>query len=92
VELSPQEIYSELAKLSHSRGGRIKPGGGIGRKSLQQISEENSIPMEELLLRLENAGITATGDKIIRDLAENYGMHPSEILSVLNGDEGTFNH
>lgn len=92
IELSPQEVYSELARLSHSRGGRIQPGGGIGRKSLQQISEENSLPLEELLLRLENAGITASGDEIIRDLADLYGMHPSEILSVLNGDEGTVNH
>lgn len=92
VELSPQEVYSELARLSHSGGGRIQPGGGIGRKSLQQISEENSIPLDELLLRLENAGINASGDEIIRELADLYSMHPSEILSVLNGGEGEVNH
>jgi hypothetical protein len=92
VELSPQEIYSELAKLSHSRGSRIKPGGGIGRKSLHQISAENSIPLEELLLRLENAGIPASRDNVIRDLSDKYNMHPSEILSILNGDKGMVNH
>jgi hypothetical protein len=92
VELSPQEIYNELTKLSHSGKGRIQPGGGIGRKNLQQISDENSIPLEELLLRLEDAGIPASGDDMIRDLADEYGMHPSEILTILNGEEGRANH
>jgi hypothetical protein len=92
AEFSPQEIYIELAKLSHSRVKRIQPGGGIGRKSLKQISEENSIPLEELLLHLENAGIPASGNIIIRDLSEKYEMHPSEILSILNGNEGLVKH
>jgi hypothetical protein len=94
VDLSPQEIYRELAAGSASPagsispGGRIQPGGGLGRKSLRQVAAENNLQLEEILIQLEDEGIQATGDEIIRDLAEQYGLTPSEFLEILNGGEG----
>ena len=90
TELSPQEIYSDLAPSTHSAGGRIQPGNGIGRKSLQQIADENDIPLEEMLELLNKEGIDARGDDVMRDLADLYGRSPSDILSILN--EGSESH
>jgi hypothetical protein len=92
VDLSPQQIYRELSPGGRGSGSRaggrgIQPGGGLGRKSLQQVASENDLVLEEMLLLLENKGIFATGDDIIRDLADDYGVSPSEILTILNGGE-----
>jgi hypothetical protein len=92
VALSPQEIYNTLAGKSHSAGGKIQPGGGLGRKSLQLIADENNLLLDDLLIRLEDAGIQASGEDLIRDLADRNNLIPSEIITVLNGDTEPENH
>jgi len=86
VDLSPQDIFRELSRDSRPGGARIQTGGGIGRKSLQQISDESGISLDELILRLEKAGISASGDEVIKTLSDRNGMHPSDVLSILNGN------
>jgi hypothetical protein len=90
VDLSPQQIYNELSPSSDNVGGRIQPGSGLGRKSLQQVASENEIPLDEILTLLNQEGIEATGDDVMKDLAGKYNLNPSEILSILN--IGTVNH
>jgi hypothetical protein len=85
--LTPQEIYSELASLSEVQTVRIPPGQGIGRKSLDQISAENNIPVDQLITLLRNEGIEARGEDVLRDLSDRHKMSPSELLSVLNSGE-----
>ena len=92
VALSPQELYNTLTGKSHNAGEKILPGGGLGRKSLQQIADENNLLLDDLLIRLENEGIKASGEDLIRDLADRYNLIPSEILTVLNGGEKPDNH
>lgn len=89
VDLSPQQIYNVLTVSSkYGRGGRMQGGGGMGRKSLKTIAEENNIPVEEVLNLLEQEGIIAAEEDVIRDLADNYNISPSEILSILNLESG----
>ena len=92
VALSPQDIYSELSSLPNSGGNGKQQGGGMGRKSLQQIADENSIRLEDILLRLENAGIHASEEDVIRDLANSYNLHPSEIMTIVNVSMKPENH
>jgi hypothetical protein len=87
VALSPNEIYRELTTGSHLPGGKVQPGGGLGRKSLRMIAAENDLILDEMLLLLEHEGIQATGVEIIRDLAQQYKISPSEILAILNGGD-----
>ena len=90
VDLSPQEIFSKLSPSSENAGRRIQPGSGLGRKSLQLVANENNIPLDEILTLLKQEGIEATGDDIMKDLANSYDRTPAEILSILN--LGTVNH
>ena len=92
VDLSPGAIYNELAGDSGHREGRISQGGGMGRKTLQQIANENNYLLEDLLSRLERAGIPASGEDYLRDLANQHGLHPSEIVSIINGNNEPENH
>jgi hypothetical protein len=87
IPLSPNEIYLELSAGSHSNAGRIQPGGGLGRKSLRMVAAENDLRLGDMLLLLEREGIQATGDEIIRDLAEQHKIRPSELLAILNGGD-----
>jgi hypothetical protein len=89
VALSPQEIYSQLHPASHNSQGRIQPGGGLGRKSLQQIAEENKLPLDELLMLLKIEGIDANGEELLRDLASENNLRPADILAILNNADGS---
>jgi hypothetical protein len=92
VDLSPSAIYNELAGDSRHEKVGIKQGGGMGRKTLQQIANENNLPVEDLLSNLERAGIHASAEDFVRDLANQQGLHPSEIVSILNGNTKSENH
>jgi len=84
VDLSPREIFNVLSPSSQGQGGRMQQGRGLGRKSLKIIAEENDIPIKEILLLLEQEGIEATEEDVMRDLADRYNMSPSAILKILN--------
>ena len=94
VDLSPQEIFSQLkperqGQQNSGKKGGVQQGGGLGRKNLQQIAEENNISLDELLQRLKSEGIDAKGDDVLRDLAIKYNMRPPEILAILNKGESS---
>ena len=88
----PRKLEHELAGDSGHREGRISQGGGMGRKTLQQIANENNYLLEDLLSRLERAGIHASGEDYLRNLANQHGLHPSEIVSIINGNNEPENH
>ena len=89
--LSPQNIYdivmqSERGSKGEGGGhgeGKGRGGGGPGRKALSTYCEENGIPLENALKALEDAGISASAEITLRDLADQSGLRPSEIVEIL---------
>jgi hypothetical protein len=63
--------------------GEPATGGGYGRMTIRDLALRFDLPVEECLLRLQQSGIKTEPDVILRDLAEQIGKHPHEILTIL---------
>ncbi len=86
-KISPFDIYkiiikdSEIKKRNSSLFSR---GSGFGRKTIADIAEALNENVEILIKRLKDAGINAEAGERIRDIAEDSGKRPSEIINLLN--------
>ncbi len=58
-------------------------GTGLGRKTLGAVLEEIELDEATALERLEKAGIAASADETMREIAERKGVRPIEVLKVL---------
>lgn len=58
-------------------------GTGLGRKSLAEICLEIEIDLGTGLDKLSNAGISASGDDVARDIAEKYSRSPIDLLVIM---------
>lgn len=80
--VSPNELYQMAMNPPQvSAGGH--GSGGFGRKTLQAACEEMDLDIEAVIERLKEAGIKASSDKTIRQIADDNGIHPSEIRQYL---------
>lgn len=70
---------------SHGPGGGGDYGGGpgFGRMTLSQYCSQAGLEVDDALTKLREAGLEATADTTIRDLADAKGVHPSEIRRLL---------
>lgn len=80
---TPQEIYQILATKGQSDGEFA--GSGIGRIPLSEAALQFDIPLETILQRLADAGITATAESTIRDISEETGKSPADLLTIIQG-------
>jgi len=55
----------------------------MGRKTIRMICEEQGLPLEDVLLRLNKRGIEAKPDDRLKDLAERLGKTPSEVSAII---------
>ena len=81
--LSPNELF-EIAtgqQTEPATGGH--GGGGFGQKTLQQACEEIGVEPEKAIEALKTAGVEATADMRIREMADQGNMHPSQIRQIL---------
>lgn len=72
------------------RGGYGQGGGpehdgrrGIGRMTLKAYCAEAQLNLAHAIDKLRQAGLNATGEMTIRDIADAAGLHPSEVRSLL---------
>ncbi|MBN1816486.1 MAG: DUF4405 domain-containing protein, partial [Sedimentisphaerales bacterium] len=66
-----------------SRGAGTGGSGGFGRMTLQEYCGQANLDVEAVVQKLKNAGFQATPDMTIRAIADNAGVHPSEVRNVL---------
>jgi hypothetical protein len=83
---SPDNLYEAI------KSSGLKPvlpetteGTGLGRKSLEIISAEKGIPIDEALFRLMKKGIQAKAQQSLKDIASKHGKTPTEILKIVEG-------
>ncbi len=91
--LSPDTLYEMALPTPHVESGRGgnrhgggnggEGGGGFGRKTLQEACEELNLDVEQAIETLKTAGIEAAADQTIRQIADDNGVHPSEIRQQL---------
>jgi hypothetical protein len=87
---SPFEIYQMIvadAEIRKMDFGALKEGSGIGRKTLSEISELTGVPVEVLVQRFKAAGIEATTDEKLKEIANRTGKTPFELVELLKREK-----
>lgn len=75
----------------HAADGGNGGGRGYGRMTLGQLCTQENIPVDQAIGRLAGLGVNATESQSLRDLADQLGMLPPQILTVIQGEETTGN-
>jgi hypothetical protein len=76
---------------SGQHGGGGGGGRGYGRLTLGELCTQESIAINQAILRLAGLGISATEDQSVRDLADQLNINPYEVLPVLKGEAESAN-
>lgn len=96
---SPEELFMLAAGKTEARGrGQRRGGGGgqgesgggggsgsggFGQQTLRQLCQESNLDMDTALERLSQAGIRASADQTIRQVADENNIRPGEIRQLL---------
>ncbi len=85
---SPDKLYEAI------KSGGLKPvvpktikGTGLGRKTLESISSEKDISLNEAISRLKQKGIDAGPKDKLKDIANKHGKTPLEIFNIMEGKD-----
>ena len=78
---SPQKIYNIVID-DQVTPVKIK-GSGMGKKTLAQVCKIRGLNLDTVLLKLQEQGISATKDDKFKDIAEQNGMNPMNLLEML---------
>lgn len=84
--LTPQQLYEKMKiqqKESYSAQGI---GAGYGRKTVEQICNQFEIPLQMGIERLNEKGIEAKNDELIKDIALEHDMLPIDVVSIIKAD------
>jgi len=86
AEAPPREGAGE------ARPWRRRPGmgrqAGWGRLTVAQLATQLSVPVQVALERLRDHGIEAARDDQVRDLADRYGVRPSDLPVIIETGSG----
>ena len=63
----------------------VHKGQGYGRMSVQQCCDQNNLPVSDGLARLKETGVNASGNELLKAIAERVGKTPSEIAQIIHG-------
>jgi hypothetical protein len=99
--VTPNKLY-EAASITapQGQGGRGQGNGGqhaaagggggrgYGRMTLGQLCTQENIAIDQAIVRLVALGVNATEDQSLRDLADQLGMNPSQVLPILQDEAG----
>jgi hypothetical protein len=77
---SPVAIYEILEKEPTPKK---KSGMGYGWKTLENFAQELDIPLQDIMAFLQDKGIEAKKDEVIRNVAEKNGMTPYELVELI---------
>ncbi len=81
-DLAPQELFEKM-QLQKSASVSSMAGKGYGRMKLSEICQDLNLSLERALQRLEQKGIRAEGEIVLRDLSEKYDLMPIDILNII---------
>ncbi len=84
---SAYKLYQVLSTGTKKRTmdlATLKAGGGIGRKSLQEIADAIAVEVTVLVEKLKKEGIEAAPADVLKDIAAGSDKKPSQIIDILN--------
>lgn len=81
-DVSPQKLYGFMAGKNQEMPVKLE-GSGMGRKTLTQVCESRGLEIESVLLKLQSKGITANKNQKFKEIAEENGISPMDILQMI---------
>jgi len=88
--LTPRELHDiAVGPAAGERGpggGAGRGGGGMGRKTLAGFCADEGRDLGVVLEQLRAAGIEATGEMTLREIAEGNGMRPFDLVEILEAE------
>ena len=84
---SPSDIYAILIPKSEQKFNKGNSGKGYGRLTLEDVAEDMSLDVSEIILLLQSNNIEAESGQTVKDIASEYDLHPSEIANMIRGTE-----
>ncbi len=88
--VTPQHVY--LALRNAFSGDDIfralppKAPEGTGKLTLQTLGSAYSLPMEEMIGRLSKAGLEATPEMTLKQIAQKHNTSPKKVYEILRGN------
>jgi len=79
--LTPQALY--VKTRTSGAAPVVNVEAGLGRKNVEQVCAELGIGLDDGLARLERAGLRASADDTMKDIANVHGRTPHDILPIL---------
>lgn len=84
---SPSDIYAILIPKSEQKSSKGNSGKGYGRMTLEDVADDLSLDVSEIILLLQSNNIEAESGQSVKDIASEYDLHPSEIANMIRGTE-----
>ena len=87
--LTPRALYDIAvgpAGGERGRGGGGMGGGGMGRKTLARFCADEGRDVGVVLEQLRAAGIEATAEMMLREIAEDNYMRPSDLAEIMKAE------
>ena len=85
-EIAPAEIYAMLKPHEKSTISPLNQQRGLGRMTIEQIAASSELSADDIVNMLKENNIEAQPGQTIKDIADEHGLHPSEIVSIIKGD------
>jgi len=82
--LSPMELFEKMKLVKKASSVSPYGGQGLGRKTLQEVCQTLQLNLNTSLQRLDQAGIQATAEMTLKDIAGKYGKTPVDIMEIIN--------
>jgi hypothetical protein len=77
----PSEERKKIEEITTQKKQAI--GGGYGWKTLEDLSQDLDIPVQDILEYLRSKGIDAKIDEVIRNIAEKNGLKAYELVELI---------
>jgi hypothetical protein len=87
--LTPQQVYQRMQSDDAKPQAPMGGGGGWGRKTVEDICRQYSVPVDTGVARLAAAGFEAAGSTPLKDLALKAGRTPVDVAKLIVGPDAT---
>jgi hypothetical protein len=94
--LPPSVLFRRLVgRWTERSGAAFQPveswqgagsSGGMGRKTVLEVSQDQGVPVETILARLRSRGIQAAPDETLRAISQRHQLRPGEVADLVRQD------
>jgi hypothetical protein len=85
--LTPLEVYKQIAGKKSSTDEGLREGGGYGRMSMREAARTFGVDGDSAGERLAEYGIEADWDATVREVAAKHNISPHKVIEIIRGGD-----